>query len=189
MFLGLIIIVALGVIIIPIWDTLIMALKGLFSSLVCLDVVRREYNEKTFGIFIRHFAKNKYYLSRKLVMWHHAEKALSLMERANIRAWDYEISYKVNGKKNSNYIFNVAMRNIAIAYPESISRIDSIVIDKSDAIDLARVIFDFAIATQDLPFSKKKLFVAVTKLDPRYRNTFVMQFKDDKEIEKLASLS
>ncbi len=79
------------------------------------------------------------------------------------------------------------MRNIILARPDTLEEVEDIIIEKAETRG-GRFLYDFAVATKDLKFSRRKLYVAISKTDPRYKNNFVILFHNDEEIEKLASL-
>lgn len=178
--------VAFVALVLPVAENAYKFIRNAFASLICLDIVNLPYSDKTFHILVKHLSDKDYHISRKLSLTN-SKVVLTLFKNAdgNFHVGE-EFNYK-DGSRGEALSFNVAMRNVILAEPDMLEAVEEIVIEKAESRG-GRFLYDFAVATKDMNFSRKKLFVAISKTDPRYRNDFVRLFHNDEEIEKLASL-
>jgi hypothetical protein len=176
---------------IPVYQPVMAFIRGIFAALVCMDIINSPYSSDTFNVVLRHCSSQNYYVSRKIIL-RDSKKVLSLFKK-NVRTtsgsrFTSEIAfYYKDGKRGVGTPYQIALRNILIADPNNLQDVEDVIIEKGQKNP--RLIYGFAVITKDLDFSRRRLFVAISKLDPRYRNDFVSLFKEDAEIEKLAALS
>ena len=82
--------------------------------------------------------------------------------------------------------FNIALRNIILFDISLLPKAEDIVIDRG--LTNRGLIFDFALCTKDIDFSRKKLLVGISKTDKRSISDFMNLFDKDEELKKIASL-
>lgn len=168
----------------PVWNNIGLFIRGLFVYLLCLDIIKRPYNEKTIDILIKHLSIKDYAITRRLILRSYAKDAAKLLASCKTD-WHYyndEFRY-CNGEKGFALPPCIALRNILLADPALLVEIEGVIVMQHPS-----VVLDFAAATKDIGFSRKKLFVAVSKGSARYRDQFIQLFGEDKELKKLVSL-
>lgn len=149
-------------------------IKGFCVLLICSDIIQSNYDSTTYNIIINFFNNKKYKVFNKFMLKNKSDKVFSLI--------------KIGLEKSYVHLYehtHIAMRNMIITLPTILPSLEKMIIENGKKDN--NLVFDFAVATKDINFSKKKLFVAISH-NPKIRNLFILRFKNDKEIEKLTSL-
>lgn len=174
--LPLLLIILFTILIHPLLISLYFIIKGFWVSLICIDIM---YHDCEFGynykIIINFFKNKKYKILIKFLLKNKQDEVFNFFNKNN----------SIQCPLNLYDSLLAAMHNIIVTLPVILPKMENLIIEsgKKDPI----FVYDFAVKTKEIGFSKKKLFVAISH-DIKIRDKFILAFSKDKEIEKLTSL-
>jgi hypothetical protein len=177
------------VLMLPAWEQIYNMTRSAFSMLLFKEILAKEkLTSREYKIIIRHMAHKDHRFLQFVALKRYAKKILQVIKKTGMLSYldDIEMPIRIGADKERVSRYFMALRNFVMKNPNYFKEVEAMIIDQGQKEPY--VIYDFARAIRDLPFSKRVLFMEVSKLDAKLKNNFARKFRKDPEIEKLTSL-